>query len=65
MDYWTLNKYIKRDRYPLSCISELLNMIRCKHYLSKINLLSGYWQVLLIDKMILKMAFNMIFGKFK
>ena len=40
-------------------------MIRCKHYLSKINLLSGYWQVLLIDKMILKMAFNMIFGKFK
>ena len=43
MDYQTLNKYTKRDRYPLSHISELLNMIGHKHYLSKINLLLGYW----------------------
>lgn len=60
-----MNKYMKRDGYPLPYISKLLDMIGCKHYLSKINLLSGYWQVLLIDEVILKTAFNIIFGKFK
>lgn len=65
MDYCILNKFIKKDGYPLPCIHKLLDLIGWKHYLLKIDLLSEYQQVLLIDNAIPKTAFNIIFGKFK
>ena len=45
MNYWGLNKITKINRYPLSCIDELLETFRTAHWFTTLDLASGYWQV--------------------
>lgn len=45
INYQVLNCLTVRNRYPLLQIQTMLDMIRWAHYISKLNLLSGYWQV--------------------
>jgi hypothetical protein len=65
IDYCLLNKLTMKNIYPLLCIQELLNCIRKLKVLLKINLLSGYWQLCMGELLVLKTAFNTLFGKYK
>ena len=42
IDYYLLNNITKKDGYPLSHIQDYLDSIGKAHFLSKIDLMSGY-----------------------
>lgn len=45
VDYRRLNQVTIKDKYPLPCISELLDKLHGCKFLSKIDLKSGYWHM--------------------
>jgi transposase InsO family protein len=65
IDYRGLNKVTVKNGYPLPRIDGLLDQIGSAKYLSKVDLLSGYWQVRVGELSVPKTAFNTIFGKFE
>ena len=65
IDYRALNKVTKQNSYPLPRIQELLDIVGRAWYLSKLDVLTGYWQIPLDELSIPKTAFNTIFGKFE
>ena len=65
VDYQALNKITVKNGYPLPKIQECLDQIGSAHFFSKIDLLSGYWQICIADGDTSKMAFNTHIGKYK
>ena len=65
MDYQALNEITVKNGYPLPKIQECLDQIGSAHFFSKIDLLSGYWQICIADGNTSKMAFNTHISKYK
>ena len=45
MDYKLLNKHTVMDRFSIPIVEKLLDELHGAAYFSKIDLMSGYWQV--------------------
>ena len=65
VDYRRLNAITKRDVYPLPRIDDILDMAGSAHYLSTLDLASGYWQVELAPDAREKSAFSTHRGLFE
>ena len=65
VDYQALNKITMKNSYPLPKIQECLDQIGSAHFFSKIDLLSGYWQICIADGDTSKMMFNTHISKYK
>ena len=65
VDYWALNEITVKNGYPLPKIQECLDQIGSAHFFSKIDLLSGYWQICIADGDTSKMVFNTRIGKYE
>lgn len=65
IDYRLLNQKTKKNGYPLPRIQDLIDQVGGAKYLSKIDLLSGYWQIRMDEASIQKTAFNTLFGKYE
>jgi hypothetical protein len=65
IDYRHLNKLTVADKYPLTRIDELLDDMRGSSLFSKLDLTSGYWQVLMDKASVHKTAFNTRYGSFQ
>ena len=65
VDYWALNKITMKNSYPLLKIQECLDQIGSACFFLKIDLLSGYWQICIIDGDTSKMVFNTRISKYK
>jgi hypothetical protein len=50
VDYRCLNKTTHKDRYPLPRIDEILDSLAGVSWFSALDLVSGYWQVPMEDK---------------
>ena len=46
-DYWKVNKATKPDLYPLPQLEDCIDQVGAAKFISKFDLLKGYWQVLL------------------
>jgi len=57
VDYRQLNKLTIKNKYPLSMIDDLLDQLRRASVLSKIDLRSGYHQILVKPEDVQKTAF--------
>ncbi len=49
-DYRAVNRITKTDSYPMPRIDDLIDQIGNAKYVSKFDLLKGYWQIPLTDK---------------
>ena len=49
-DYRKVNATTKSDSYPIPRVEDCIDRIGCAQYVSKIDLLKGYWQVPLTPK---------------
>src|SRR5438045_7902481 len=65
IDYRALNKATVRNAYPLPRIEDCLTQLGKAKHLTTLDLTSGYWQVCIVDKDILKTAFNTRYGKYE
>ena len=65
IDYQALNKIIVRNRYPIPQIDDLLDQLKGAKYFSKIDLKSGYHQVLIEPFDVWKTTFKAKEGLFK
>ncbi|KAE8266654.1 hypothetical protein A4X09_0g5699 [Tilletia walkeri] len=58
VDYRSLNQITTRNGYPLPRIQECLEQLEPSRWFSKIDLVSGYWQIHLAEADVAKTAFN-------
>jgi hypothetical protein len=65
VDYRALNSVTLKNTYPLPRISECRDRLGAARYYTKLDCLSGYWQVRLKDEDREKTAFNTRMGKFE
>ena len=65
IDYRQLNKVRIKNRYPLSRIDDLFDQLRGAQVYSKIDLLTGYHQLRVMEADIPKTAFKTQYGHFK
>ena len=65
IDYRWLNKCTIRNRYPLPLPEEMLDRLGGARVLSKIDLKSGYWQMLVHEQDIPKIAFRTRWGLYE
>ena len=62
VDYRGLNKLSIRDRYPLPHTGELIDCFKGAKYFTGLDLRSGYWQIRIVEKDVLKTAFLCQYG---
>ncbi|GJW44425.1 putative reverse transcriptase domain-containing protein [Tanacetum coccineum] len=65
IDYRELNKLTVKNRYPLPRIDDLFDQLQGSSVYSKIDLRSGYHQLRVRDKDILKTAFRTCYGHYE
>ena len=65
VDYWQLNKLTIKNKYPLPRINDLLDQLKGARIFSKIDLRSGYHQILVKPKDVQKTAFRSRCGHFE
>ena len=65
MDYRALNDKTRKNTYPLPRIDECIDSFSQARIFTKLDLLSGYWQLRIADADIHKTAFNTRQGKFE
>nr|GFA31873.1 putative reverse transcriptase domain-containing protein [Tanacetum cinerariifolium] len=65
IDYRELNKLTIKNRYPLPRIDDLFDQLQGSRYFLKINLRSGYHQLIVHEEDIPKTAFRMRYGHFE
>lgn len=65
IDYRGLNEVTAKNTYPLPRIQDCLDRIGNSKYISKLDLLSGFHQVLNAEDSISRTAFNTRIGKFE
>ena len=65
IDYWGLNAVTIKNKYPLPRIDKLFDQLQGARYFTKIDLRSGYHQVLIRSKDVPKTAFRTRFGLFE
>lgn len=65
VDYRALNKVTLKNKYPLPRIEDCLDAFKGAKIFSKIDLTSGFWQILVRSMDIPKTAFNTRNGKYE
>ena len=65
VDYKLLNKIKIKNKYPLPRIDDLMDQLHGSSVFSKIDLRSGYHQILVKTDDLQKMAFRSRFGHYK
>ncbi|KAA8495185.1 Transposon Ty3-I Gag-Pol polyprotein [Porphyridium purpureum] len=65
VDYRALNDVTIKDRYPLPNMEEMLDQLRHAKYFSKLDLFSGYHQILVEPDDVKKTAFQTRYGLFE
>jgi transposase InsO family protein len=65
VDYRALNACSDKDTTPLPRIDDCLRAFGTARYFTKLDLLSGFWQVLVAEEDRHKTAFNTIYGKYE
>jgi len=65
VDYRALNAVTVKNRYPIPRVDEILDKLKDAAFFSKLDLKSGYHQVLLDDVDKEKTAFNTLFGQYQ
>lgn len=63
--YWSLNKRMNADKFPIPKIEEVLDYMVGATVFSKLDMFAGYWQVQLADQMQEMMAFIGKYGAFQ
>jgi hypothetical protein len=65
VDYRALNAVTVKNMYPIPRVDEILDKLKNTAFFSKLDLKSGYHQVLLDEKDKEKTAFNTLFGQYQ
>jgi hypothetical protein len=65
VDYRVINEKMVKDKFPISVVEELLNELHGTQFFTKLDLCSGYHQVLMHPDDVTKMAFRTHQGLFE
>jgi hypothetical protein len=65
MDYRRLNALIKRDKYPISLIEEILAKVQGSKYLSRLNIIAAFNKLRIHSNNEDLIIFIISFGAFK
>lgn len=65
IDYRILNKLTIKNRYPLSKIDNLFDQLKYASIFSKIDLISGYHQIIIRESDTFKIAFKTWYGHYE
>ena len=57
IDYRKLNEITTKDAYPLPRLGQTLVALQGAGYFSSLNLAGGYWQVRVVEKIVIRLLF--------
>ncbi|MCO5592179.1 hypothetical protein L7F22_046175 [Adiantum nelumboides] len=65
VDYRALNRITIKNRFPVPRVEDLFDKLQDSTYFSRIDLKSGYHQIIIVDEDIVKTAFCTTFGLYE